>query len=138
MKVIKGNDKNLNNFLNKNTCFVGIFSKFCIHCKNMKPQWESMKKKLKKIDCNAIIIELSIDDHKNINNSELSQYMLVNGVPSMMIMKNGKINKHYNGNRSENDMSNFVLKNINKRKLREKTKKIRYYKQVRTMGRKKL
>lgn len=138
MKVIKGNDKNLNNFLNKNTCFVGIFSKFCIHCKNMKPQWESMKKKLKKIDCNAIIIELSIDDHKNINNSELSQYMLVNGVPSMMIMKNGKINKHYNGNRSENDMSNFVLKNISKRKLREKTKKIRHYKQVRTMGRKKI
>jgi hypothetical protein len=104
----------------------------------MKPQWESMKKKLKKIDCNAIIIELSTDDHKNINNSELSQYMLVNGVPSMMIIKNAKINKHYNGDRSENDMSNFVLKNINKRKLREKTKKIRQYKHIRTMGRRKL
>ena len=32
--------------LSKKICLVGIFSKLCIHCQNMKPQWEYLKKKL--------------------------------------------------------------------------------------------
>ena len=51
MKVIEINNGNINNpFINelfyKNNCFVGVFNNY-IHCQNMKPEWNKLKKKLK-------------------------------------------------------------------------------------------
>ena len=40
-------DKNkIKQLLTKKVCLVGVFSKLCIHCQNMKPQWEYLKTKL--------------------------------------------------------------------------------------------
>tara|TARA_B100000424_G_C22647454_1_gene357317 strand:- start:138 stop:302 length:165 start_codon:yes stop_codon:yes gene_type:complete len=41
-------DRNkIKQLLTKKVCLVGVFSKLCIHCQNMKPQWEYLKKKIK-------------------------------------------------------------------------------------------
>ena len=136
MKIIKLNNPNFNKdkvsaLLEKNICFIAVFSKVCIHCENMKPEWNKLLKKLKKINCNAILLEIDANYLNNINNNIISK---INGFPSILIYKNGKIVKDYNGNRSLNDMLKFfkpymivtdkTSKNIAKPKKKRKTKKI--------------
>ena len=53
MQIIELNNSSfdkekIKQLLSKKICLVGIFSKLCIHCQNMKPQWEYLKKKIKK------------------------------------------------------------------------------------------
>ena len=51
MKIIelKNNSfdkKVITDLLEKKICLVGVFSKLCIHCKSMKPQWNFLKKRV--------------------------------------------------------------------------------------------
>ena len=66
MQIIELNNSSFNKekikqLLSKKICLVGIFSKLCIHCQNMKPQWEYLKKKLKKTKCNGLLLEIDSD-----------------------------------------------------------------------------
>lgn len=124
MKIIKLNNSNFDknnivNLLKKNTCFIGIFNKFCIHCENMKPEWIILKKKLKKIKCNEILLEIDSEKLKYIDYSPLTN--TINGYPSILLFKNGKKFKEYKGNRTSNDMFNFLKPHL--RIVNNKTKK---------------
>lgn len=110
MKIIELNNDSFNkeeilNLLSKKTCLVGVFSKLCIHCQNMKPQWEFLKKKLKKSKCNGLLLEIDSDQLNYVDYSSLTNS--VKGLPSIMVFKKGKLVKEYNGNRSSNDMFKF-------------------------------
>ena len=99
-------DKNkIKQLLTKKVCLIGIFSKLCIHCQNMKPQWEYLKTKLKNAKCNGLLLEIDSDQLNYIDFSSLKNS--INGFPSIMIFKNGKLAKEYNGNRTSNDMFKF-------------------------------
>ena len=138
MKIIEINTSNINKesitkILSSKICLIGVFSKLCIHCKNMKPQWKLLKKKLKKFNCNALLFEIDSDQLNHIGYDTLTKN--INGLPSIMVFKKGKLIKEYNGNRTSEDMFNFfkpylVLvknktnKNYNKNnKTRKKYKK---------------
>ena len=130
MKIIELNNDSFNkeeilNLLSKKTCLVGVFSKLCIHCQNMKPQWEFLKKKLKKSKCNGLLLEIDSDQLNYVDYSSLTNS--IKGFPSIMVFKKGKLVKEYNGNRSSNDMFKFfkpymVVVNGEKSKMK-KTKK---------------
>ena len=130
MKIIELNNDSFNkeeilNLLSKKTCLVGVFSKLCIHCQNMKPQWEFLKKKLKKSKCNGLLLEIDSDQLNYVDYSSLTNS--IKGFPSIMVFKKGKLVKEYNGNRSSNDMFKFfkpymVVLNGEKSKMK-KTKK---------------
>ena len=110
MKIIELNNNSFNkeeilNLLSKKTCLVGVFSKLCIHCQNMKPQWEFLKKKLKKSKCNGLLLEIDSDQLNYVDYSSLTNS--IKGFPSIMVFKKGKLVKEYNGNRSSNDMFKF-------------------------------
>lgn len=130
MKIIELNNNSFNkeeilNLLSKKTCLVGVFSKLCIHCQNMKPQWEFLKKKLKKSKCNGLLLEIDSDQLNYVDYSSLTNS--IKGFPSIMVFKKGKLVKEYNGNRSSNDMFKFfkpymVVVNGEKSKMK-KTKK---------------
>ena len=110
MKIIELNNDSFNkeeilNLLSKKTCLVGVFSKLCIHCQNMKPQWEFLKKKLKKSKCNGLLLEIDSDQLNYVDYSSLTNS--IKGFPSIMVFKKGKLVKEYNGNRSSNDMFKF-------------------------------
>tara|TARA_E500000178_G_scaffold217760_1_gene214977 strand:+ start:338 stop:772 length:435 start_codon:yes stop_codon:yes gene_type:complete len=130
MKIIELNNDSFNkeeilNLLSKKTCLVGVFSKLCIHCQNMKPQWDFLKKKLKKSKCNGLLLEIDSDQLNYVDYSSLTNS--IKGFPSIMVFKKGKLVKEYNGNRSSNDMFKFfkpymVLVNGEKGKMK-KTKK---------------
>ena len=137
MQIIELNNSSFNKqkikeLLTQKICLVGIFSKLCIHCQNMKPQWEYLKKKLKKTKCNGLLLEIDSDqlnyiDYSSLNNS-------IKGFPAIMVFKNGKLKKEYNGNRTSNDMFKFfkpymVLlngKTAKKRKRKTPKNKTRY------------
>lgn len=130
MKIIELNNDSFNkeeilNLLSKKTCLVGVFSKLCIHCQNMKPQWDFLKKKLKKSKCNGLLLEIDSNQLNYVDYSSLTNS--IKGFPSIMVFKKGKLVKEYNGNRSSNDMFKFfkpymVVVNGEKSKMK-KTKK---------------
>lgn len=99
-------DKNkITELLSKKICFIGVFSKMCIHCQNMKSQWQYLKSKLKKSNCNGILLEIDAEQLNYIDYSSLSNS--IKGFPSIMIFKNGKLKKDYKGDRTTNDMFKF-------------------------------
>tara|TARA_Y100000992_G_scaffold126708_1_gene83170 strand:- start:2092 stop:2511 length:420 start_codon:yes stop_codon:yes gene_type:complete len=110
MQIIELNNSSFNKqkikeLLTQKICLVGIFSKLCIHCQNMKPQWEYLKKKLKKTKCNGLLLEIDSDQLNFIDYSSLTNS--IKGFPAIMVFKNGKLKKEYNGNRTSNDMFKF-------------------------------
>jgi thioredoxin-like negative regulator of GroEL len=110
MQIIELNNSSfdkekIKQLLSKKICLVGIFSKLCIHCQNMKPQWEYLKKKLKKTKCNGLLLEIDSDQLNFIDYSSLTNS--IKGFPAIMVFKNGKLKKEYNGNRTSNDMFKF-------------------------------
>ena len=99
-------DKNkIKELLTKKVCLVGVFSKLCIHCQNMKPHWEYLKTKLKNAKCNGLLLEIDSDQLNYVDFSSLKNS--IKGFPSIMVFKNGKLAKEYNGNRTSNDMFKF-------------------------------
>lgn len=110
MQIIELNNSSfdkekIKQLLSKKICLVGIFSKLCIHCQNMKPQWEYLKKKLKKTKCNGLLLEIDSDQLNFIDYSSLTNS--IKGFPAIMVFKNGKLKKEYLGNRTSNDMFKF-------------------------------
>tara|TARA_Y100001980_G_C14347502_1_gene159623 strand:- start:188 stop:595 length:408 start_codon:yes stop_codon:yes gene_type:complete len=127
MKYITSNNININKILDNKTCFVGIFSENCIHCQNMKPEWNKLIKKLNKIKCSSYLIEINTNDFNKITNKNLNHFMSYNGIPSIIKMKNGKILKDYKGDRTEKSLFKFinpiqktVRKSINKQIFKAK------------------
>ena len=134
MKIIELNNPNFNgeaiqDLLNKKICLVGVFSKLCVHCQHMKAQWASLKKRLKKSKCNGLLLEIDSDQLKYIDYSSLTNS--IKGFPSIMVFKNGKQVKEYNGNRTSDNMFKFFKpymvivdsKKTRKHKKKTKTKK---------------
>ena len=97
--------KVIKDLLEKKICLIGVFSKLCSHCKNMKSQWEFLKKKLKKMNCNGVLLEIDSTQLDYIDFSSLKNS--IDGFPSLMIFKKGKKIKDYDGNRSTNSMFKF-------------------------------
>lgn len=138
MKYINANniDKNkLLLLLNNNTCFVGVFNKFCIHCKMMQPEFNKFKNKNNNNNNNANYIVIEIDSSllEALNIDVLSKN--VNGFPSLLLINKGKFIKEYNNNRTYNNMHNFLINYIkttkSKQQTRRKIKKSKLTKQSR-------
>ena len=138
MQIIELNNSNfdknkIQELLSKKVCFVGVFSKMCIHCQNMKSQWQYLKSKLKKSKCNGILLEIDAEQLNYIDYSSLKNS--IKGFPSIMVLKNGKLKKDYKGNRTTNDMFKFFKPYIvlidnktrkSKPKRKDKKKKTQY------------
>lgn len=122
MKYINANniDKNkLLSLLNNNICFVGVFNKFCIHCKMMQPEFNKFKNKNNN-NTNYIVIEIDSSLLETFNIDVLSKN--VNGFPSLLLINKGKFIKEYNNNRTYNNMHKFLINYINTTKSTKSTK----------------
>ena len=99
------NKQEIINFLSQKTCLIGVFSKSCIHCINMKPQWDLLKKRLKQAKCNGILLEIDSTQLEAIGHGSLKNS--IDGFPSIMVFNNGNKVKEYSGDRSSNDLFKF-------------------------------
>ena len=59
----------------------------------MKSQWEFLKKKLKKMNCNGVLLEIDASELDYIDFSSLKNS--IDGFPSIMIFKKGKKVKNW-------------------------------------------
>lgn len=130
MKIIKISnnsfDKNfIKELIENKKCLIAVFSKSCIHCIIMKPEWQLFKKKLNKINSNCVLLEIDAEELNNINSNELKKN--INGYPSIIAFNKGKKFKEFNGNRTMNNMfkffKNFIIgdkKNNTKKRFKSK------------------
>ena len=58
-----------------------------------------------KTKCNGLLLEIDSDQLNYIDYSSLTNS--IKGFPAIMVFKNGKLKKEYNGNRTSNDMFKF-------------------------------
>tara|TARA_Y100000389_G_scaffold198880_1_gene236220 strand:+ start:9076 stop:9477 length:402 start_codon:yes stop_codon:yes gene_type:complete len=129
MKYINNSNVNINKIIANKTCYIGIFSKNCIHCQNMKPAWNVFKNKIKKLNNDSYLIEIYGDNINKLKSDYLKNHIMFTGVPSFIKFKNGKIIKEYKGDRSVKSLLNFIdkkgSKTIKKRDKNKQTKKKR-------------
>lgn len=87
----------------------------CGHCKRMQPTWQQLalkfvgdeKVKIGKVDCTLT------------ENRDLCSEQDVQGFPTIFIYKNGEKITEYNGNRSLEDMFDFVKSHLTVDKSRD-------------------
>lgn len=90
----------------KGTTFVKFYAPWCGHCKRMAPTWEQLAGKfvgqegvkIAKVDC-------TLAEAK-----ELCSQQEVNGFPTLYVYRDGKKVTEYDGNRSLEDLVDFVQK----------------------------
>ena len=108
MKVFKINASNsslLNQLNGTNNGTVLFYHPQCGHCQSMKPQWEKMKKRLFKKNCN--IYEVN-GEHMDDMYHPMKE--VVNGFPTILNVNNGKLTS-FEKERNTQNMIHFVLSN---------------------------
>jgi len=88
--------------------FVKFFAPWCGHCKRLAPTWEDLGKKfVGHPDVDIVKVDCTLDVNKNLCNEEE-----VEGFPTVFLYKNGKKISEYNGNRSLQDLYEFVNQHL--------------------------
>jgi len=118
------NNEELNNLLQNNTLFVGIFSDTCFHCKKMKPEWQKFKSLIMKEKLDGTILEINAKLLSSINNPLINNN--ANGFPSLFIISNNKFVTDYNSERTAEQFLQFFKKYIpNMRSIKTKNQTLK-------------
>lgn len=88
---------------NEDTTIYNFNTTWCGYSTQFQPEWDNFAKN--KID-NINMIDAKCDD-KTSKHAKLATKYGVNGFPTVVAEKNGKI-KHYNGKRTEKDLLNWT------------------------------
>ena len=107
--------------IKKSPSFVKFYSPSCSHCIAMKPAWDEMSNELlKDYTGDLIIMEVNADALSNIKHQNIVND--VSGFPTIMsITAKGIKSKDYTGNRSKEDLINFIIDSF---KISKKTSNI--------------
>lgn len=84
-----------------------FYSPHCMHCRNFDPVWDSLQNELRKFN-NLSVYKI---DGTNPNNTNLVFYYGISGFPTIILEGPNK-NIEYTGDRSLDDLYNFVTRNI--------------------------
>ena len=112
MKLLYVNDKNAKLFekeAKKKDTFVKYFSPSCPACIAMEDEWDDLCKDIdEKYNTDLILAQMDPSGMKELESSEV--HTDVEFVPTMIVLKNGKKHKEYNGAKKKEDMINFLVK----------------------------
>lgn len=104
--VLQYSGLNFENGISKGVTFVKFFAPWCGHCKRLAPTWDQLAAKFS----NSGEVKIAKVDCTLADNKELCSTQDVNGFPTLFIYKNGAKLEEYNGNRSLDDLFDFVTK----------------------------
>jgi len=80
--------------------FVKFYAPWCGHCKKLAPTWEALAAQLKdKVQIATVDVT---------QNERLAKHMGVEGYPTLILYKNGKM-AEYSGQRTQEDLAKFAL-----------------------------
>jgi hypothetical protein len=86
--------------------FVKLYSPNCGHCVAMQKSWNNLKHNPELKKYNMAVIEVHANELDKINSPAMS---VNGGFPTIRkVLKNGKLGKDYNGDRSTKDMVKFI------------------------------
>ena len=86
--------------------FVKLYSPTCGHCVAMQKAWNNLKNNPALKNYNMAVIEVHANELDKINSPAMS---VNGGFPTIRkVLKNGKLGKDYNGDRSTKDMVKFI------------------------------
>ena len=86
--------------------FVKLYSPTCGHCVAMQKDWNNLKNNPALKNYNMAVIEVHANELDKINSPAMS---VNGGFPTIRkVLKNGKLGKDYNGDRSTKDMVKFI------------------------------
>tara|TARA_B110000261_G_scaffold151704_1_gene180525 strand:- start:133 stop:456 length:324 start_codon:yes stop_codon:yes gene_type:complete len=106
----------------------------------MQPEWKKLKEKLRSLKCNGILLEIDANQLNYIDYSSLTETL--QGFPSILVFKNGKKRKDYEGDRTSEQMYKFVKPYLvmgekNARQTKKNNKKLKKTKGKTKKGNKK-
>lgn len=84
--------------------FVKFYAPWCGHCKRMAPTWSELADKF----VDTATVKIAKVDCTDQASKELCGTQEVNGFPTLYIYKDGQKLQEYNGNRSLEDLVEFV------------------------------
>ena len=126
MKIIRINPENahLFNNINRENATILFYHPSCIHCMMMRKNWETMKDKLQKNKKNCSIYEVNGEHIGSIQHPIKDK---IQGFPTIMNVKNGKLLNYFEKERNIENMLNYVLENKNKNSSNKlKTRKVTF------------
>ena len=113
MRVIHINPENAAKYgqaVKRMKTFVKIFSPECGHCQHMKADWERLENSAKNMSGNIQLMDIHAAALDKISDKRFN----VSGFPTILLLdKNGKEEKQYTGDRSHDDMLEFLKREIN-------------------------
>ena len=107
--------------------FVKFYHPMCAHCNYMQEAWNKLKTNHKLLSKDINIIEVHSGENSNIKSS-VARIAENQGVPFiLMVNKNGKPGEKYSGDRSEDSMTEFILRNVKKhtKNVKKHTKNVK-------------
>ena len=126
MKLIKVSAQNRNALdqLKRENATILVFHPQCIHCMMMRQAWDETMNKIKgKKNCN--VYEINGEDLHDVQNESISSN--VRGFPTIMNMKKGNLMNYFEKERNVQNMTDFILSNMEKtKKPKNKTKKVHF------------
>ena len=105
------------NRVKKLTGVVLLFHPGCGHCVQMRPEWEAMKQKL-----SPSTNVMEVDGSEMSENNEMSSSIVaqkLQGFPTILRMRNGKVVGEFRGQRNAADMKKFAENGMKGRKTRK-------------------
>jgi hypothetical protein len=101
---------NKEKFTNKDNKLIYLYMEQCGHCKNFTPEWEKMATKINN-DANSKFYMTKYDLNDNSEGTKLSTANKIDYAPAIVLITPNK-NEIYNGNRSEEDITKWVLSKV--------------------------
>lgn len=90
--------------IEKGVTIVKFFAPWCGHCKRLAPTWDDLATKfIGNLSVKVAKVDCTLSDNKDLCSSQD-----VDGFPTIFLYKNGDKVTEYNGNRSLDDLVNFV------------------------------
>ncbi|XP_017778196.1 PREDICTED: thioredoxin domain-containing protein 5 [Nicrophorus vespilloides] len=88
--------------------FVKFYAPWCGHCKRLAPTWEELGKKfIGNPEVDIVKVDCTLEVNKQLCNDQE-----VEGFPTVFLYKDGKKISEYNGNRSLEDLFDFIKKHM--------------------------
>ena len=105
-----------NRLVKNKPTFVLFFSPQCGHCKELEPEWNAMKEKLKtQYEGDMLLASIRHDMMDKVKCDKE-----IEGFPSMFVLENGKKKKEYIGERKKKNLLKFIEDNFSVSKHSQK------------------
>jgi thiol-disulfide isomerase/thioredoxin len=121
LNILPGKEKLFTDEIGNSPIFVKFYMDGCPHCENMKTDWSNLEKELTmNYDGNFTIMSVNARALNTLKHPLLEN---VQGFPTLfMINLDGTKGEDYNGERTKDEMLEFVLKHVNIHKKRGSSK----------------